>query len=444
MVTEEPKIGVGVLTDRRQVRGRFNGPFRLENGQSVDGAFSAHAEGGRVTVADSRGRAFAGPGMLRFVHGEASTFTLADVRIGIRFHWEREQEQTFQGDLALMAREGGNMTAVNEIALEDYLESVIASEMSATAPLELLRAHAVMSRSWIASMLGRKGKPAPSAGSAQPVSRRPGERIAWYGREEHDGFDVCADDHCQRYQGIGVIASGNVREAVRSTRGIFLVYGGDICDARYHKACGGLTENFENVWEEIPVPYLSSVSDATLPFPPVRTEEEARQWICRSPESHCNTSDTGLLQQILPAFDRETVDFFRWRMVYTRDALEAILREKTGLDFGILHHLTPLERGPSGRIVRLKIEGSKESLVVGKELEIRRCLSRSHLYSSAFVVSRECDPSGLPARFVLEGAGWGHGVGLCQIGAAVMAVRGAAAEDILKHYFRGVALRRCY
>ena len=443
MMTEEPKIRVGILMGRRQVRGGFNGPFRLENGASVDGPFSAHAEGGRITIMDSRGRSFAGAGTIRFARGESSSFTLFGVRIGIRFHWEREQEQTFQGDLMLMARGDGAVTAVNELPLESYLESVIASEMSASAPPEFLRAHAIMSRSWVASMLERPREPAPATGAGRPDHPQPGERIAWYGREEHDGFDVCADDHCQRYQGVGVISRA-VRDAVRSSRGICLTYGGEICDARYHKSCGGLTENFENVWEETPVPYLCSVSDSTRFFPAVRNEEEARQWICGSPEAHCNTSDAGLLRQILPAFDRETADFFRWKTVYAREELEEILREKTGLDFGVLQRLTPLERGPSGRIVRLEIQGSKELLVVGKELEIRRCLSRSHLYSSAFIVSGDCDPSGQPVQFVLEGAGWGHGVGLCQIGAAVMAARGARGEDILKHYFRGAALRRCY
>lgn len=444
MITEEPKIRVGVLTDERQIQGRFNGAFRLEDGSSVEGVFSARAEGGRVILADSRGRSFAERETLRFSGGESSTLTLAGVRIGIRFHWEREQEQTFRGDLEIQAREGGAVTAVNEIGLEQYLESVIASEMSALAPRELLKAHAIASRSWIASMLERSGKPVPAAGTARPVQQRPGERILWYGREAHDGFDVCADDHCQRYQGIGVIASPAVREAVRSSRGICLVYSGEICDARYHKSCGGLTENFENVWEDTPVRYLSSVSDSALPFPAVRTEEVARQWMCGSPSAYCNLTDPALLRRILPDFDRETADFFRWKVVYEREALESILREKTGVDFGMLHRLTPLERGPSGRIVRLRIEGSKESLVVGKELEVRRCLSRSHLYSSAFVVSSERDGSGLPVRFILEGAGWGHGVGLCQIGAAAMAARGAAAETILKHYFRGAVLRRCY
>jgi stage II sporulation protein D len=444
MMTEEPKIRVGILVNGRWVRGRINGTFRLENGRSLDGPFSANAECGRITVVDSRGRAFTGPETLRFVHGESSTFTLSGVRIGIRFHWEREQEQTFRGDLELLAREGGAVTAVNEIALEDYLESVIASEMSAAAPLELLKAHAVTSRSWIACMLKQEGKTAPQAGPVRTASRRPGERIIWYGREEHDGFDVCADDHCQRYQGVGVIVSEAVREAVRSTRGICLVYGGNICDARYHKACGGMTENYENVWEDTPIPYLSSVSDAALPFPAVRTEKEARQWICGLPDAYCNKADPGLLRRILPSFDQETADFFRWKVVYPRDALQEILREKTGIDCGVLHRLTPLKRGPSGRIIRMKIEGSKGKLVVGKELEIRRCLSRSHLYSSAFAVSRELDPSGTPVRFILDGAGWGHGVGLCQIGAAVMADRGFSAEEILRHYFRGATLRRCY
>ena len=444
MITQEQKISVGILAGKRSVRGRFNGPFHLDDGRLVDGPFSAQAGDNRMSFVDSAGNEVIRPGKLRFVPAEQSTFTLSDVTIGIRFHWEQKQELTFQGDLVLMAHADGTMTAINEIDLEDYLVSVISSEMGATAPLELLKAHAITSRSWLVSILKQGGKPTDEAVTPQRISPQAGEISKWYGREEHAFFDVCADDHCQRYQGVTRIISRDARDAVQSTCGVYLVYGGNVCDARYHKACGGLTENFENVWDETPIPYLSSISDSALPSSPIQTGEDAIKWIRSSPEVYCNTTDVNLLQQILPSFDQETTDFFRWKVVYARKELEAILQEKTGIDFGILHGLTALERGPSGRIIRLMIEGSKECRIVGKELEIRRWLSRSHLYSSAFIVSRECDPAGVPIRFVLEGAGWGHGVGLCQIGAAVMAARGFSAEDILRHYFRGAALQKCY
>ena len=270
------------------------------------------------------------------------------------------------------------------------------------------------------------------------------EFIRYYDRVDHTLFDVCADDHCQRYQGITRLIAENARQAVKRTLGLFLVYNNEICDARYHKACGGLTDNFANTWDNVTVPYLTSVSDSAIPHDPIRTEDAARQWILGDPEAYCNAKDNNTLRRILPSFDQETTDFFRWKVTYTRTELEEIIREKSGIDFGNLLSLTPVERGPSGRIVRLQIAGSKRTLTIGKELEIRRWLSRSHLYSSAFVVCAENDASGLPVSFLLRGAGWGHGVGLCQIGAAVMALKGFTAESILKHYFRGAELQKLY
>ena len=267
--------------------------------------------------------------------------------------------------------------------------------------------------------------------------------IRWYDREDHDLFDVCADDHCQRYQGITKIVSKQAEEAVRETRGMVITYQDEICDARYSKACGGITEEFDTAWDDKRVPYLASISDASVPHRPIRTEEEASRWILSDPEAYCNTKDEGLLEKILPDFDRETKGFFRWTIEYSREELEEILREKSGFDFGTLQEIVPLRRGPSGRISRLKIVGSKRSMVVGKELEIRRWLSRSHLYSSAFVVTVNIIP-GEAERFIFHGAGWGHGVGLCQIGAAVMATRGFSAEEILRHYFRGVEIKKIY
>jgi SpoIID/LytB domain protein len=321
--------------------------------------------------------------------------------------------------------------------LEDYLTSVISSEMSGAAPMEFLKAHAILSRSWVLAALNRKKKRETST-ATEKTTERGGEVIRWYDREDHDLFDVCADDHCQRYQGLTKIVSEQAEEAVRETWGMVITYQDEICDARYSKACGGLTENFGTAWDDKRVPYLGSISDASVPYRPIRTEEEAQRWILSNPKAYCNTRDKRLLEKILSDFDRETKEFFRWTIEYSRTELEEILREKSGFDFGRLEKIVPLHRGPSGRISKLRIIGSKRSMVVGKELEIRSWLSRSHLYSSAFIVTVEGE------RFTLHGAGWGHGVGLCQIGAAVMATKGFSAEEILRHYFRGVEIKRVY
>ncbi|MCX5837329.1 MAG: SpoIID/LytB domain-containing protein, partial [Deltaproteobacteria bacterium] len=289
-----------------------------------------------------------------------------------------------------------------------------------------------------------KGRTAGEDRGSERTLRRGGEIVRWYDREDHDRFDVCADDHCQRYQGVTRLAAGRTAEAVRATRGVFLIRDSEICDARYHKACGGMTEDYATCWEEKAVSYLSHVSDAAAPMAPVRTEADAERWILSSPDVYCRTKDPNLLKKILPSLDRETVDFFRWQVSYAREELEGILRAKSGIDFGVLRNIAPLERGPSGRIRRLRIEGSETAVIVGKELEIRRWLSSSHLKSSAFIISVAREPSGVASRFTLHGAGWGHGVGLCQIGAAVMAEKGFNAEQILRHYFRGAALVKRY
>jgi stage II sporulation protein D len=444
MMTEEPKIKVGIIEQCRKVDVRFNGPYRLDNDRLLDGGFAVRVAECHIILYDAAGREVARQKEIRCTPLNDSTFTLFDVTIGVHFHWESKQEQTFRGDLRLILEKDETLVAINEILLEDYLASVISSEMSAEAPLEFLKAHAITSRSWLMAMLSRarKGK---GADTVSPVSNRHmDEHIRWYDRFDHTLFDVCADDHCQRYQGVTRLISGKARDAVDATRGIFLVYNSEVCDARYHKACGGLTDNFENTWENTYIPYLTSVSDSAIPHNPIRTEAEAKRWILSNPEAYCYMTERSILQRILPSFDQETTDFFRWKVVYTRNELEDIIREKSGMDFGKLRNLTPLERGPSGRIMRLKIEGSKNTLTIGKELTIRRWLSRSHLYSSAFIVSVEPDSSGLPIRFILKGAGWGHGVGLCQIGAAVMALKGSHAESILKHYFRSAELKKLY
>jgi len=435
-----------------EVFGHLDGNFWGDGFGPVSGRFSAKAMAGMIVLFDESHRVICRSPSIRLTVERGSplrlsqgtearsgqAFTLFNVTIGNQFHWKRREDQTFQGDLILQLRKDGTIAALDEILLEDYLKSVISSEMSASAPMEFLKGHAILSRSWLLAALDRKKKTKETSVPAWKTIAKEDEMIRWYDRTGHDLFDVCADDHCQRYHGIAKIVSGQAEEAVRETCGMVITYQDEICDARYSKACGGITEDFATAWDDKRVPYLASISDASVPRQPIRTEEEASAWIFSDPEAYCHTKDEDLLKKILPDFDRETKTFFRWRVEYSRQELEEILREKSGFDFGTLKEIVPLSRGPSGRISRLKIVGTKRSIVVGKELEIRRWLSRSHLYSSAFVVTVEAE------RITLHGAGWGHGVGLCQIGAAVMATQGFSAEEILKHYFQGVEIQKIY
>ncbi len=439
---KQPKITVGIMDRRVEVSGCLNGVFHGDTFGPLSGPFSARATENGVVFSDASHGKIACLPLIRLQAREGSTFTLSSVTIGDRFHWERKEDQTFGGDLALRLRGEGSIAAVNEIPLEDYLVSVIASEMNDAAPPEYLKAHAILSRSWLMAALEKKQRRGEK--SAARNASFAGTFIRWYDREDHDLFDVCADDHCQRYQGITRISPEKARRAVEETEGLCLTFKGEICDTRYSKACGGLTEDFNTAWENREIPYLRSVSDAPVPHRPIQTEEDAAAWVLSHPTAYCNTKDEDLLGRILAVTDRETGDFFRWKVAYTAEELEEILREKSGLDLGAIQNITPLRRGPSGRISELKITGSRTSVIVGKELEIRRWLSRSHLLSSAFVVRKETDARGKSRGFVFHGAGWGHGVGLCQIGAAVMAEGGAQAETILKLYFRGTDIRKIY
>ncbi|MGE5841578.1 MAG: SpoIID/LytB domain-containing protein [Deltaproteobacteria bacterium] len=435
-VKNQPKITVGIMDRQTEVSGRLHGNFRRDEIDPVSGRFSAKAEAGTIVLANEANHEICRSKSTKLTGQEGSTFSLSNVTIGTRFHWERREDQTFQGDLILLSRNDGTITVINEILLEDYLNSVISSEMNSDAPMEFLKAHAIMSRSWLLTALDRKKKTEETSKPSEKITDEEVRR--WYEREDHDLFDVCADDHCQRYQGITKIESQQAEQAARETRGIVITHQDQICDARYSKACGGITEDFDTAWDNKRVAYLRSIPDTSAPQGPITTEEEASAWILSNPEAYCSTKDERLLEKILPDSDRETKAFFRWRVEYSRKELEEILREKSGFDFGTLKEIIPLHRGPSGRISRLRIVGSKRSVVVGKELEIRRWLSRSHLYSSAFIVVPEA------GRFVFHGAGWGHGVGLCQIGAAVMAARGFSAAEILNHYFTDVELKKIY
>jgi len=442
VIDREPTIKVGILEHRGEIRGVFEAGFKVQRTVMVEGEFHAQVDHGVIAVTEAGGREVSRGTVIECIPQGDASFLLRDVTIGIQFHWERNENQRFEGALRLIVGNDGLLVAINVISVERYLKSVISSEMSADAPLELLKAHAITSRSWLVAMLEREQR---NVGvPARRSIESPGEITRWYDREDHDRFDVCADDHCQRYQGITKIISSGVQKAVEATRGVFLVHEGRICDARYSKACGGLSEEFQNVWESQKIPYLMAVSDAPVMHSPINSEESAHQWIRSTPVAFCNTTEGRILRQVLPSFDQETTDFFRWVVRYTQEEIQSLIAKKSGIDFGTITALVPLERGPSGRIFKLRIDGSKRTLAVGKELEIRRWLSKSHLYSSAFVVETEGLRDGAPERFTLRGAGWGHGVGLCQIGAAVMATMGKRAEEIVRHYFRGAELKQLY
>lgn len=376
---------------------------------------------------------------------DSAFFILHSVIIGVNFHWQRYEDQVFKGSLKLI-REGESITAINVIQVEEYLRSVISSEMSATSSGELLKAHAVISRGWLLSQIEKARKSASAASKYNPDACTENEMIRWYDRKDHANFDVCADDHCQRYQGITRASTPAVTEAVEATLGQVLTYGDAICDTRYYKCCGGVTELFENVWEPVNHPYLARVPDNIKDpqdiIPDLRQESDARKWIASEPDAFCRTSDRNILSQVLNDYDQETHDFYRWTVRYRQNELSELVKRRTGIDFGMIKDLLPLERGASGRIIRLKITGTKKEIIIGKELEIRKALSESHLYSSCFYVEK-VNESGIE-WFVLHGAGWGHGVGLCQIGAAVMGSKGYNYREILQHYFPGSVLEKKY
>ncbi len=446
----EPRIKVGLINGVQSVRFELRGAFKNSNGETVqDGNYIARLNEQEIIV-EGDGR-FTGA----IIHFDPLDFatcsiTVHDVIIGVNFHWQRKETQVFQGSQKIIAEAGG-LTIINELPLEAYLVSVISSEMSATCPPELLAAHAIVSRSWLLAQLenAKLITQQRRAVSSDAPTINPDEIIKWYDRENHASFDACADDHCQRYQGISKAFSPAAFAAIEATRGKVLFYDEAICDARYSKSCGGKSEVYAAAWEDRDVPYLSPVYDWTDENEhfamPLTDETNAEAWITASPLAYCNTQSKELLARILPNFDQETMDFYRWRVRYTQEELQEILRTRTGIDFGAILSIEAVGRGESARIIRLKITGTNCTVIIGKELEIRRALSRSHLYSSAFVVRTEkADTAEYPEAFVLLGAGWGHGVGLCQIGAAVMADKGFKHEQILAHYFRGAELQTLY
>lgn len=437
---KEPEINVGIVS-AKEIHFTLNGQFFAKGETVSDNQVVSFSEGG-ILWNENQYRE------LTFTPlEENNSFSLYDVTIGLNYHWERQETQMFSGTLRLVVDED-KIVAINILPVEDYLTSVISSEMNANSSLELLKAHAVVSRSWLfAQIEKRKALKGKDEGFFSFIKTKE-EYIRWYDREDHTIFDVCADDHCQRYQGITKATNSTVAEAVQATRGRLLMYGKKICDARFSKCCGGATEEFEYCWEDKHYPYLTSVRDAeeeeNLPFPDLTKEEEAEHWIRKAPKSFCDTHDKKILSQILNNYDQETTDFYRWKVRYTQAELAELIRTKTKSDYGDIIDLIPIQRGPSGRICKLKIVGTLKTLTIGKEMEIRRTLSDSHLFSSAFVVDKGEIKEGIPQWFLLSGAGWGHGVGLCQIGAAVMGEKGYSYEEILLHYYKGAEIRKFY
>lgn len=439
-----PVITVGIST-QPELRFVLHGNFTATGGDgSFSGEYGARRSGYLIEI-EREGMLRTEPGITFSPERDECTFTIKDVTIGRGFHWQRKEDQQFRGSLKLLPTDEG-ILAINIVSIENYLASVISSEMSANASANLLYAHAVASRSWLLAQLERSRSLTSEHHSYPTVVETDTERIRWYDREEHELYDVCADDHCQRYQGITKAHTSSVSDAVEATFGKVLMHGGLVCDARFSKCCGGITELFENVWQQEPKPYLTSRRDGQLRDgqADVSAESDAERWICSNPDAFCNTSDTRIISQVLISYDQETSDFFRWKVEYEQDELSEIMTRRSGIDFGMILDLVPVERGKSGRLTKLKIVGSKRTLTIGKELEIRRTLSNSHLYSSALSIQRQNVKAGVPSRFVLHGAGWGHGVGMCQIGAAVMGDAGYTSDRILSHYFPNTELIQLY
>ena len=405
--TKEPNVTVGIVSGDK-ISFSLNKPY-VAKGEVITGQQVVEfSEGGILW----RGIQYRN---LTFTPQSAdASFSLNDVTIGVNFHWERKETQTFEGTLRIVV-EADKIVAINELPVEKYLTSVISSEMKSTSSVEFLKAHAVISRSWLLAQMEKRKQHESGGDNFFSFTKSDNEFIRWYDREDHTIFDVCADDHCQRYQGITRANNTHVEEAISQTRGQVLMYGDEICDARFSKCCGGQTEEFQYCWEDTPKPYLVSFHDP-----------------------YCNTSDKHILSQVLNDFDQETPDFYRWTVSFTRAQISELINRKLKDDFGEIQDLIPVARGKSGRIWKLKIVGSKKTFTIGKELEIRRALSESHLYSSAFDVEKTAD------GFILHGRGWGHGVGLCQIGAAVMGEQGHTYDEILLFYYRNAEIKKLY
>lgn len=438
---KQPDVTVGIVSAQK-IHFSLNKPY-LAKGEKVLGEQVVEfSEGGVLWNGNQYSQLTFHP------QSADASFSLSDVTIGVNFHWERKETQTFLGTLRFVV-ESDKIVAINELPVEKYLESVISSEMSATSSLELLKAHAVISRSWLLAQMKKRREVAESGNNFFSFTKKEDTLIRWYDREDHTLFDVCADDHCQRYQGITKETSPHVAEAIRQTKGQILMDGEEICDARFSKCCGGITEEFQYCWEDTPKTYLTAVRDIALgvehTLPNLTNEEEAEKWIRFNPPAFCNTQDKKILSEVLNDYDQETANFYRWKETLSQEKLQQLIADKLKMDLGAILDMKAVERGKSGRISKLQIIGTEKTFTIGKELEIRRTLSDSHLLSSAFVVDKyDKDEQGVPQRFELIGAGWGHGVGLCQIGAAVMGEQGYHYDAILLHYYQGAEIKKLY
>ncbi|MFA5325172.1 MAG: SpoIID/LytB domain-containing protein [Bacteroidales bacterium] len=439
-MNQQPKVSVGIIFEPTIV---FNFPisYTVPTGEEVCGVQKVLYSDGKIEWNGAKYDEL----LFEPTNIADCSFELYDVTIGINFHWERKENQRFSGALKIIV-ENEKLTAINIIGIENYLLSVISSEMSAKASKELLKAHAVISRSWLLAQIQKNKDIEASKSEYSACINTEEELIKWYDREDHINFDVCADDHCQRYQGLTRATTQVVKEVIDETWGEVLTYDGKICDARFSKCCGGVFEEFQYCWEDMKYPYLKKTRDSKTitEIPDLTNEDEAAKWIISSPESFCNTIDKNILSQVLNNYDQETVNFYRWKVEYGQKELSELILKRSGIDYGDIIDLIPLERGTSGRLWKLKIVGTKRSKIIGKELEIRRTLSESHLYSSAFIVEKEGEENNIPSKFRLIGAGWGHGVGLCQIGAAVMGEQGYFYDEILLQYYIDAKIEKQY
>ncbi len=444
----EPLISVGILSEKKikfELYGDFssfgfkhffNGRYEAE---IIDDRIICKSDKDKIEITDEI--------IFEPQEPDSESFLIRDVVIGVKFHWERKEKQRFTHSLKLI-KDNGKITAINIIPIEKYLMSVISSEMSAKCSMPMLKATAVVSRSWLLAQIEKSKSIKSEHTNYKSGFKTEDELFKWYDREDHKLFDVCADDHCQRYQGVTKMTSDAARKAVEQTAGIVLLEEDHILDARFSKACGGISESFENVWEPVKHPSLTSVYDYKFIADDFdddfSKERNAEKWIKGNPPAFCNTTDPKILNQILLDYDQETKDFYRWKVDFTQAQLSDLIKRKSGIDFGLIKDLVPVERGFSSRLVKLKIIGTKKTLTIGKELEIRRTLSETHLYSSAFTVEKFGEVNGVPEKFLFRGAGWGHGVGLCQIGAAVMAEQGYQFDEIAIHYFKNAKLKKIY
>ena len=446
-MTEEPKVSVAVLNETElkfELKGKFKCSYLPKE---ASGIFEVKLENNIIKLSTDNDEFIINDGVIfEPLDFDEQSFLLKDVVIGIKFHWQKKEDQEFKGSLKIL-KEKNKLTAVNILPVEDYLTSVISSEMSATSSEELLKAHSIISRSWLIAQIEKRSELKKRGNFLPELIENDEKLIKWFDREDHELYDVCADDHCQRYQGITKIIDEKSKKAIEFTRGRLLMFNDKICDARYSKSCGGVSEHFENVWENTEHPYLTTVVDnkENTGFKYDLTKEpDADKWIKGNPPAFCNTTDRNILSQVLVDFDQSTKDFYRWKVEYTQNEISTLINKNLKTDFGKIIDLIPVKRGVSGRLIELKIVGTKKSLIIGKELIIRKTLSTSHLYSSAFIIEKQNVNDNIPEKFILIGAGWGHGVGLCQIGAAVMGAQGFKYDEILLHYFTGAEIKKLY